>query len=916
VLDRSALALAAVLAVAAPAMAQWPYLVKDIQPGGFGSNPANFVSAGGIVFFTANDGTTGTELWRTDATSGGTVLVKDINPGSISSSPTSLTDVGGVLFFFASDGVNGSELWKSDGSAAGTVLVKDIQPGPGSSFSAQVAALGNLFFAGVTTTASGREPWISDGTPAGTFMLADICPGICDGSAWNPVVFGSNVFFGSNVNNSLWRTDGTIPGTVQVKSISGGTSNPSLLTVVGGTLFFVAFDSPTGFELWKSDGTAGGTALVKDISPGGSSSSLSDLTDVSGTLYFSASDGVLGSELWKSDGTAGGTVLVKDVRVGSTGSFPDELTAVKDRVYFVADDGVNGEELWESDGTDTGTFVRDVRVGSASSFCHDLRGVNDTLFFGGSGRLGDELHRVVRDTPGYRVVDDILRGGAGSGAGGDARIGPHLFISANDGATGNELWALRVDRLHNFTVTSRDGENQLEWMNPIDGNLQIRFRTDTFPADETDGTLLTTATGTGDGYESFSHSPIANETTFYYRAFVDDGSTVVSNRTAKGRPQSMSGPVQWIYNTGAVSTEPPGLAPVMVLSNDWTLHSIAPGASGGAWPPGWRPFQSKALAQGRPPVLPLTLGPASRFVLFSSNEGVVYAVDGSSGELLWRSADLGLLQAMPAAMFTAFGGDHEVLLVGTREPGGNAFYGLSPANGNISWDYDNIGIGTGPISSSATVDYDNNRVYFASRVDGGGSDRTVWGLGFTSSNRTFLWSRGLSDVPSVGEIDGSPTLRAGRVYVGTNDSRVHAFDAVNGADLWTAPFVLDDGGAGTDGQVKSFVWAPHDGTQLYLSTTNTVWALLDDRTAAVEIWRTTAIPKPSAPLRIGDFLYVGGDDGKLYEIDLTQGPTALKSIQLGDGSARVGAPSFDLPRFMIYAGTESGAVYGVRAPLP
>ncbi|MGZ6546395.1 MAG: ELWxxDGT repeat protein, partial [Actinomycetota bacterium] len=76
-----------------------------------------------------------------DGTDAGTLMVKDLVPGSDSSLPGSVsgfpgafTDGGGTLFFTANDGAHGYELWRSDGTDAGTVSVQDINPGSEGSF--------------------------------------------------------------------------------------------------------------------------------------------------------------------------------------------------------------------------------------------------------------------------------------------------------------------------------------------------------------------------------------------------------------------------------------------------------------------------------------------------------------------------------------------------------------------------------------------------------------------------------------------------------------------------------------------------------------------------------------------------------------------------------------------------------------
>src|ERR671913_2613600 len=116
-------------------------IVKDIVPGPGVSDPEDIVStAPRTTFFRAWDRNHGEELWKTDGTKKGTKLVKDINTVKGNSNPNDnraltrsaevekLFVVGKTLYFRANDGKHGVELWKSDGTNRGTKLVKNINP--------------------------------------------------------------------------------------------------------------------------------------------------------------------------------------------------------------------------------------------------------------------------------------------------------------------------------------------------------------------------------------------------------------------------------------------------------------------------------------------------------------------------------------------------------------------------------------------------------------------------------------------------------------------------------------------------------------------------------------------------------------------------------------------------------------------
>jgi ELWxxDGT repeat protein len=329
-------------------------LVKDILPGpgsGFDQNLTDsLVAVNNTLFFTANNGVNGLELWRSDGTEPGTVIVRDINPNG-SSFPVLPTDVNGTLYFGATDGVTGTELWKSDGTIAGTVLVKDIQPGSGTSLNiipdSMVNVNGTVFF--TASTSSSYQLWKSDGTATGTVLVKDIAPSDLTN------VNGMLYFLVRPPSGAadLWKSDGTTLGTVLVKA---GLLDPQGLLSVGNRLFFgVNQGDIYGARLWTSDGTAAGTVallLPDNVYPTGSlflypSAKDGDIADVNGTAFFNGYkvSGPWGPVLWKSDGTEAGTARVEDITPGFT-SNPVDLTNINGTLFFVASSQATGYELW------------------------------------------------------------------------------------------------------------------------------------------------------------------------------------------------------------------------------------------------------------------------------------------------------------------------------------------------------------------------------------------------------------------------------------------------------------------------------------------------------------------------------------------------------------------------------------------
>ncbi|MCY1045855.1 hypothetical protein OV208_31370 [Corallococcus sp. bb12-1] len=428
-----------------------PLSVGDLQPGMEGSRPESLVAVGRQLFYAADDGASGRELWVTDGDERDSRRVKDVRPGGAGSTPRFLTPVGGRLFFVADDGVHGPELWRSDGTSQGTVLVADIRRGAAGSAPDNLTVVGGRLYFTAEDGVRGRELWSTDGTASGTQLAQEFAPGpaslfLDDLTEWNGRL--ALVAYG-DTSVTLWVTGGR-SGTAQVYFRGPAQTVLFSLTPVGRDRLFFLVDGGQGeADLWVSWGAPFFTFPLRHFA----GDYPSELTPLGNAVYFMAGaegffgepgDQLFGGELWKSDGTLLGTRRVKDVNPGPEGSLPSGLTAMDGRLYFAADDGVHGRELWSTDGTSQGTvLVQDLEPGPVGSAPTALAATDGWLFFSAAtAARGREAWYSGGGSGRVQSLRDIAPAHLGSNPRGFARSGSYVFFVATHPDQGEEPWAL------------------------------------------------------------------------------------------------------------------------------------------------------------------------------------------------------------------------------------------------------------------------------------------------------------------------------------------------------------------------------------------------------------------------------------------------------------------------------------------
>jgi ELWxxDGT repeat protein len=287
---------------------------------------------GSTLFFAADGGTDGTQLWK--YADGAASMVTDIAPGSGGIDPAQFASLNGELYFAATTPAYGTELAKSDGTAAGTMLVDDINPGTGSSNPSGLVA-------GVSSSTGSGLPVITyqgqysgyggtDGTVAGT--LATSYGGRPDTITYSFSEQTLTIEHGSDNFNITVKLPGYLPTNVE----------GALVYSTTGAFFDTGYDNPTTYTgsvtLYYIDNTALAPVLLATLTPSVAQDiyNVFDRVTTGGQEYFllTEEDGnynTLDTELWTSDGTVAGTQEVGDLGLATDPGksvYPTTSTAI------------------------------------------------------------------------------------------------------------------------------------------------------------------------------------------------------------------------------------------------------------------------------------------------------------------------------------------------------------------------------------------------------------------------------------------------------------------------------------------------------------------------------------------------------------------------------------------------------------
>jgi len=350
--------------------------LDKINTVGGDADPNHLTVYDGFVYFAADDGVTGIELWRVNGLTGAVERMTDLNPGAFDSKPTALAIFkdknNKEWLYFAADNGTGVKLWRTDGT--GTPMTVSEVLNDVASFVEPSALEAEGSTLAVISEESGGSRILTLVDDSGNTQNVGQQVPISNASRltdWNDtLVFVVRTGTGFNlqttsavlatspddignltvVGEDLYFTEGTDTikfydlSETSVKSVGTYTGfGFGELTAVDGKLLYTV-GTGSGDVLYVHDPTStDDPILIKHLS-----GSAESLTDVDGELFFSLISS-RGTQLWQSDGTAEKTLKVTYGADNQAIESPEDMVVLSNRLYFTTFNSDCLRSLWMSE---------------------------------------------------------------------------------------------------------------------------------------------------------------------------------------------------------------------------------------------------------------------------------------------------------------------------------------------------------------------------------------------------------------------------------------------------------------------------------------------------------------------------------------------------------------------------------------
>ncbi|BFM20586.1 outer membrane protein assembly factor BamB [Gilvimarinus japonicus] len=264
----------------------------------------------------------------------------------------------------------------------------------------------------------------------------------------------------------------------------------------------------------------------------------------------------------------------------------------------------------------------------------------------------------------------------------------------------------------------------------------------------------------------------------------------------------------------------------------------------------WRKDLDTVLAGG--------VGLGKGQLLLGTDEGEVLALNLADGTELWRTQLSGEVMSVPA-------GDESIVAAQTLD---GRLTVLDASNGEVMWFYDNP-------PPKLTLRGRPSPVITAAAVYAGFANGRL--MSFNPQNGLILWEqrvampKGRSDLEKMVDIQASPLLRDGILYLNGYQGRLMAVSRSNGRPLWAIDSSsYQEIGLGDDA--------------LYIAKDDSAVVAYNAGSGA-ELWRNELMLRRqvTGPAVLGDYAVVADEEGYVHFLNTSDGRFAARERVDGSG---------------------------------